>query len=234
MLKALFCLRCVDKKQREEWHESLRELAMRNSQTILRLEVCCADKHVNAAHLLEMTFTEHPKDALVTAWANSLDEFDALSDSLHGFGECQSYMVAESNVIATPSAPGRVEGWCQVAFLKKPETLSHAQWLNIWLGSHTQIAIDTQSTFGYRQNIVVGALPLSDEAMDKQWPLMDAIVEENFPTEAMQSREVFFDAEGDPEKFERHQQIMMESSFRFIDFENFDCVPMSQYVLKSN
>jgi len=46
----------------------------------------------------------------------------------------------------------------QVVLLRKPPRLSHEQWLEIWLGSHTQVAIDTQSTFGYRQNVIVRPL----------------------------------------------------------------------------
>ena len=61
--------------------------------------------------------------------------------------------------------------------------LSYEQWLDIWHNSHTRVAIDTQSTFGYRQNVVVR--PLTYLA-----PPIDAIIEENFPPAAMSDRNV--------------------------------------------
>jgi hypothetical protein len=84
------------------------------------------------------------------------------------------------------------------------------------------VAIDTQSTFGYRQNYVVRALT---EAA----PEVHAIVEENFPDEAMTSDHAFYAAPDDA-TLARHQQAMMDSCARFIDFERIDVIPMSEYL----
>ncbi|MFC2028232.1 hypothetical protein ACFLU3_06050 [Chloroflexota bacterium] len=86
--------------------------------------------------------------------------------------------------------------------------------------------MDIQSTFGYKQNVIVR--PLTYAA-----PPYDAIVEENFPAEAMTDPQVFFDAVGDDEKRQKHEQEMMESCMRFIDFDKLDRILMSEYVMKS-
>ena len=59
-----------------------------------------------------------------------------------------------------------------------------------------------------------------------------AIVEEHFPIEAMSSPAVFFNAEGDAEKLQRHQREIAESCARFIDFQSINVVHMSEYVVK--
>ncbi len=73
-------------------------------------------------------------------------------------------------------------------FLQRPRRLSEQQWLEVWQGSHTRVAIDTQSTFGYRQNVITR--PMTYAA-----PPFDAIVEENFPQEAMTSQHAFYGVE---------------------------------------
>ena len=60
---------------------------------------------------------------------------------------------------------------------------------------------------------------------------LDAIVEENFPPEAMISDHAFYDAEDDIELAKR-QERMMTSCARFIDFDRIDVVPMSEYLVK--
>jgi hypothetical protein len=95
----------------------------------------------------------------------------------------------------------------------------------VWQGSHTQVAIDTQATFGYRQNLVV-------RGIGEDTPAFDAIVEENFPPEAMTSDHAFYDTGGDEALLAERMTAMMESCARFIDFESIDVVPMSEYVVK--
>ena len=118
----------------------------------------------------------------------------------------------------------RVEGMCQVVFLQKPDRLSYEQWLDTWHHSHTQVAIDTQSTFGYRQNVVARALT-------EGAPPCDAIIEENFPAAAMNSQQAFYAAVGDEVKFRANQKAMIDSCVRFIDFDKIDVLPTSEYVV---
>lgn len=140
-----------------------------------------------------------------------------------------AYLVTESQPIRNtrhpPQAGSRTAGFAQVAVLRRPPRLTDEAWLDIWHNSHTQVAIDTQSTFQYVQNVIVR--PLSYGA-----PIYDAVVEECFPAEAMSDPQVFFDGVGNPDKFQRNLAAMMESVQRFIDLDKIDVVPTSQYVIK--
>jgi hypothetical protein len=88
--------------------------------------------------------------------------------------------------------------------------LSWAEWRRIWQGSHTSVALNTQSTFRYVQNVIVR--PVTDQA-----PAYAAVVEESFPAEASQDLHVFFDAVGDDAKLQRHMDAMSASCDRFMD-----------------
>jgi hypothetical protein len=44
---------------------------------------------------------------------------------------------------------------------------------------------------------------------------------------------VFYDAVGDEAKRKRNRKTMIESVVRFIDFDKMDCLPMSEYTMKS-
>jgi hypothetical protein len=121
--------------------------------------------------------------------------------------------------------PGeRLPGLYTVAFLEKPDALTYDEWLARWQGSHTRVAIETQSTFAYIQNVLVR--PVSPDA-----PPWTAIVEEAFPAEAATDPMVFYRADT-PEQLADHQRRMMESCESFIDFSRIETLPMSAYVLR--
>jgi len=140
-----------------------------------------------------------------------------------------AYLVVEAEPLPSrerhPSLPGeRVHGMCHVVFMRKPVQLEREQWLSIWKDSHTAVAIDTQSTFGYRQNVVARVLGAGTLAFD-------AIVEENFPPEAMDSDHAFYNTGGDEGLLQQRMTAMIESCARFIDFGHIDVIPMSEYVV---
>ncbi len=64
-------------------------------------------------------------------------------------------------------------------------------------------------------------------------PHYDAIIEEAFPEAAMTSWQAIYDAEGDEARFNRHQQAMIDSCTRFIDFDKIDACSTSEYVFKT-
>ena len=168
-----------------------------------------------------------PPDALVSFWLNSAsDRHDIQAHLALACTRLYGYVVSESepllNTRYATAAGERSPGMNQVVLLRKPERLTREQWLDIWLNSHTQIAIDTQSTFGYRQNIVVRSLT-PDAAP------IDAIVEENFPADAMTSGQAFYNAVGNEALYKENQGKMFASVQRFIDFDKLDCLPMSEY-----
>ena len=119
----------------------------------------------------------------------------------------------------------RIPGLYTVALLEKPDFLTYNEWLQRWQGQHTSIAIETQSTFLYIQNVLVR--PLTTAA-----PPWVAIVEEAFPAAAGADPMIFYNAAGSPEKLKEHQRRMMESCQRFIDFSRLETHPMSAYVLQ--
>ena len=138
------------------------------------------------------------------------------------------YLVLESVPIVntTQVAPlgERMPGLYTVAFLEKPDFLTYEAWREQWQGHHTRVAIETQSTFLYIQNVLVRALT-------KDAPPWTAVVEEAFPAEAGSDPMVFYAADT-AATLAKHQQRMVESCQKFIDFSRLETHPMSSYVLK--
>ncbi len=192
------------------------------------LRYCQFEQTIEAALPLRMINTSHPKDLFISFWQDTHELAPQLLNLLKTNSEAfQEYLCLENTPLTFQSNEvGLQPHYHQVALLKRPENLTQEQWLDTWINSHTQIAIETQSTFIYIQNICTSIQPRGD------WPLMDAIVEEGFPLEACSDREVFFDAKGNPELKTEHEQEMIASCLRFIDFENFDCLPTQQTIIK--
>ncbi|CAB1367651.1 EthD domain-containing protein [Denitratisoma oestradiolicum] len=140
-----------------------------------------------------------------------------------------AYLVSESQLLFNdrhpPKVGQRTECYAQIAAFQCPPRISKQHWLDTWRNSHSQIAIDTQDTFLYVQNLVVR--PLTFGA-----PPYDAIVEEGFPEAALTSVNAFYDAVGDDGKLKRNVDAMMESCARFIDMNSIDVVVTSQYLVK--
>lgn len=129
-----------------------------------------------------------------------------------------SYLVCEALQLQGPPAPTdgcRCTGFTQIVALTVPTELTWGDWRRRWQGGHTQVAVDTQSSFRYVQNLVVR--PLSDRA-----PAFAAVVEESFPLSAARDPRVFYDAEGDDTRYNANLTLMLESCARFMSGE----VPM--------
>lgn len=195
------------------------------------LRLCVADSAVVAAAGRRMESNAPVPDAMLSLWvddAGDAQQWQALIDA--HVARSSGYLVAEAEPLVNqqkhPSAPGeRVYGMCHVVFMSHPQEMDRDDWLAVWKDSHTQVAIDTQSTFGYRQNVVVRLL-------DEDTMPCHAIVEENFPPGAMTSDHDFYATGGDEEVLQKHMQAMMESCSRFIDFNKIDVIPMSEYLVK--
>jgi hypothetical protein len=195
------------------------------------LRIGVVDEDVAPAASLRIEATKPPVSGLISIWADTSVRRQPFENAIQAsVSRMAGYLVTESEPIVNTkhvTADGqRTPGMYQVVLLRKPPRLSHEQWLEIWLGSHTQVAIDTQSTFGYRQNVIVR--PLTYAALP-----YDAIIEELFPAEAMTDPMVFYNAVGDEAKRKRHEKAMVDSVVRFIDFDKMDRIPMSEYTMKS-
>jgi hypothetical protein len=194
------------------------------------LRVSVVDSDVDRAAGLRQESCRPVMDAMISLWLDSSvyrQPFEAAIEAR--VARMVGYLVTESEAIvneAHPPQPGeRTHGMAQVVFLQRPQRLSEQQWLEIWHGSHTQVAIDTQSTFGYRQNVIVR--PMTYGA-----PPFDAIIEENFPPEAMDSQLAFYNVDSE-EAMQANLRAMIESCARFIDFDKIDVIPTSEYLLKA-
>ena len=195
------------------------------------LRIAVADSAVAPAAARRMESHAPVPDAMLSVWvdfAGAAERWEPLIDAR--VSRKMGYLVAEAEPLVPlqqhPAAPGeRVYGMCHVVFMSRPASLDREDWLRIWKDSHTQVAIDTQSTFGYRQNVVVRTL--SADTMP-----CDALVEEHFPPEAMTSDHAFYATGGDEAKLQQHMTAMMESCTRFIDFARIDVIPMSEYLIK--
>lgn len=186
-----------------------------------------ADDAVAPAAPLKQSCSGQSFDAMLSLWLDTAvwrERFEALFreqvSRFHGYLVCESEPIPHDERM--PGDGSRVEGWSQVCILTRPDWIAHEQWLAVWQGSHTQVAIDTQSTFGYRQNVIIR--PLTYAA-----PPYTAIIEENFPAEAMTSQPAFYAALGDEAKYRANFQAMMESCARFIDSQRIDVIPTSEY-----
>ena len=193
--------------------------------------LCVADSAVAPAAARRIESHGPVPDAMLSLWvdyAGAATRWEPLIDEFVQ-RKC-AYLVAEAEPLVNqekhPSKPGeRVYGMCHVVFMSSPASMDRQEWLAVWKDSHSQIAIDTQSTFGYRQNLVVRRL--SDDVVP-----CHAIVEENFPPEAMTSDHAFYDTGGDEALLKKNMTAMMDSCIRFIDFEQIDVIPMSEYLFK--
>jgi hypothetical protein len=117
----------------------------------------------------------------------------------------------------------RADALANLAFLRRPASMSPEAWRADWLERHTSVAIETQGTFGYVQNPVVE--PVTGGA-----PEVAGIVEELFPMAAMTDSHAFYGSGGDDEELQRRFTRLMESVGRFGADQGLDLVPTSRYV----
>jgi hypothetical protein len=195
-----------------------------------RLKICVVDEHVAEAAPYRMENTRPVMSGALMIWVNTSVYRQPLEQLIaEHVARYTGYLVTESEPLVSDScgaAPGeKTPGMNQLVFLQRPPRLCVEEWLDVWHGSHTQVAIETQSTFGYRQNVIARSLTYAA-------PHYDAIIEENFPQAAISSRAAFYDAHGNEELYRQREKEMVDSCVRFIDFDKIDCIPMSEYIFK--
>ena len=179
--------------------------------------------------LMTLTTLDPPVVAVVSLWVQQ-SYGQQVRDAIALLSEqCQSvaaYLVTESVPLPPPSTQSgdRTTGLANIALLRRPDRLDRDAWLARWQLHHTRVAIETQSTFGYTQNVVWRAL--TPEA-----PAIDGIVEELFPAEAITDLRAFFGAADDADLQDRMSR-MIASTSAFGANENIDTVPTSRYVLR--
>ena len=173
-------------------------------------------------NLLRLQHFDEPLTSIVSIWTEGSTDF--LSVLRPYAARIAGWQVEERQPLVPPEvADGqRMDALAQVAFLRKPAELPYDDWLAHWQGPHTQVAIETQATFGYIQNRVLAKL--TDDTPD-----VDAIVEELFPSEAMHDIHAFYGSGGDKAELDRRLTTLMESVGKMGADRDLDVVPTSRY-----
>jgi hypothetical protein len=190
---------------------------------VTRLQVNLDDDHIPESVLRLQAF-DAPVTSVVSVWTDgSADDVVALLCPYAA--RLAGWQVEERHPLAPPRVPDgqRMDALAQVAFLRCPAEMAYDDWRTHWQGPHTQIAIETQVTFGYVQNRVTSTL--TDDT-----PLVDAIVEELFPSEAMHDIHAFYGSNGDQDELDRRLTRLMASVTTMGADHDLDVVPTSRYV----
>jgi hypothetical protein len=188
---------------------------------VRRLQLNVDDAEVAAA--MRIPCFADPIGALVSVWdADPAAVAGVLGDvttTLHG------YAVEERRRLDPPEAwdGSRADALANVAVLRRPDDLPREEWLRIWMVDHTPVAIRTQATFGYVQNIVL-------EAVTPDAPRIDAFVEELFPSAGIHDMHAFYGSGGDDAELNRRLTDLMASVARFGADHDLDLVPTSRYL----
>jgi hypothetical protein len=194
----------------------------------LHVQVNVNDEEVAAGESVRIARLDPPIRALVSFWMEDSDLRAACEAVLHDEAlALHGYLVVESVPIlnrrfAVPHGQ-RTPGVSMTTAIAKRADINHDEFIEIWHGPHRRVALETQSTFGYVRNEIVRALTPGA-------PAFDAIVEENFPMEALRDPWVWYDCASE-EDYKRRLDRMMQSSRRFLDMASLESHAMSEYVL---
>ncbi|WP_406236971.1 hypothetical protein [Nocardia sp. NBC_01009] len=228
MEKLVFVLRHTDSDATESWCTALRTTVADRLVELgaAGVTVYVRDAAVHGA-LMRYATMDPPIAAVVTVWVEQSYGAEAAADIL---GEVSAavhgYLVTESVPLRLDdSIPARTEGFGNLAFLRRPAELTPEEWLSRWQGQHTAVAVETQSTFGYTQNVVV-------RAITPDAPVIDAIVEEQFPAAALTDPMVWYGAR-DAAEFQDRVGRMMASVARIGADRNLDTVSVSRYPVRN-
>lgn len=188
------------------------------------ITVFAADEDVAAGTPIRQV--DPPIRAMVSFWLEDAADRGPSEKALSAHVEkIAGYLVVESRpMLHDPPKGERTEGMKQISCITKRSDISQEEYIRIWHGDHRQVAIDTQSTFGYVRNEIFR--PLTPGAPD-QW---DAFVEESFPMGALTDQHVFYDA-ADEAQYQKNFKIMMDSCARFLDHGPIEVTYTSEYYL---
>jgi hypothetical protein len=160
--------------------------------------------------------------AVLSLWGDDLDP-DSTTGCLgtaDGVERVDGWQVEERRRLdPTETWDGsRVDALAQVALLRRPAELPYEEWLHLWQVEHTGVAIRTQATFGYVQNIVQSAVTTGGQDVA-------ALVEELFVPAAIHDRHAFHGSAGDEAELARRSRELMASVRRMGADRDIDVVP---------
>jgi hypothetical protein len=220
--KLMFALRDAD-------HAALRAAALREALAgagVRRLQLNLDDADVAPA--LRLT-TAEPVSAVVSVWGeDGAMVAGAVADLLRGAAErVAGWRVRERRRLDPPEVPDgeRADALANVALIRRPAELAAAEWLRRWMVEHTPVAIRTQATFGYVQNVVTAQVTPGA-------PAVDGLVEELFPSAGLTDPHAFYGSGGDQAELDRRLTTLMASVRRIGADRNLDLVPSSRYTYR--
>jgi hypothetical protein len=219
--KVMFALRDAD-------HSALRDAALRADLAaagVRRLQLNLDDADVAPAFRMA---TAEPISAIVGTWSGGDADPAAVAAVLGQVaGRVAGWRVDEHRRLDPPDVPDgdRADALANVALIRRPAELTQSEWLRRWLVEHTPVAIRTQATFGYVQNVVTG--PVTPGA-----PFVSALVEELFPAAATTDQHAFYGSGGDEAELSRRFGTLMASVSRIGADRDIDLVPSSRYVYR--
>ncbi len=190
----------------------------------LRVQLNTDDEHVVPALRLS---TAAPVTAVLSVWLDPACEPGTVADVVtRHVGPVSGWVVDERRRLdpAERYDGTRAEELANVAVLRPPAELDRDTWLQRWLIDHTGVAIRTQATSGYVQNICVTALG-SPAPEDES---VAALVEELFPAAAVHDVHTFYGSGGDDDDLARRIGELMASVDRIGADRDLDLVPSSR------
>jgi hypothetical protein len=219
--KLMFALWAAD-------HAALRDSSLRAGVAVVgvhRMQLNLDDADVAPALRIA---TAEPISAVVSTWSDDETAPMAIAAALRTVaGRVAGWRVHEHRRLDPPEVPdgGRADALANVALIRRPAELAEAEWRRRWLVEHTPVAIRTQATFGYVQNVVIE--PVTPDA-----PVVSALVEELFPSAGMTDQHAFYGSGGDDAELRRRFGTLMASVARIGADHDIDLVPSSRYVYK--
>lgn len=180
-----------------------------------------------AAGPFQVRRSDPPIRAMVSFWLeDAADRTKAEAALRRRSRDLAGYLVVESRPMVYDRPLGRrVDGMKQITCIARRPDVSVEEFTRIWMTDHRDVAIQTQSTFGYvRNEIFRGLTP----GAPTQW---SAFVEESFPIEALTDLKVFYNHASSDEELQARSSRMMESCNRFLDPEPMEVTYVSEYYL---
>jgi hypothetical protein len=190
---------------------------------VIRLQLNLADEAVERA--MRISTFDPPVDGFVSVWTEADPATIAAALLDLPVDRVAGWEVEERLPIEAPEEwdGDRVDALANIAVLRRPAELTHDEWLRRWREEHTPVAIATQATFGYVQNLVVARVT-------EGAPEISGIVEELFPMAALDDMHAFYGSDGDDAELSSRIERLMASVARIGADRDLDLVPTSRYL----
>ncbi len=190
---------------------------------VVRLQVNVCDEHVERA--MRISTFDPPIDGFASIWGEA-DPATLAAALLDLPADRVAGWEVEERLPIDPEDEwdgSRVDALSNIAMIRCPAELTREEWLRRWREEHTPVAIATQATFGYVQNLVVARV--TEDA-----PEVDGIVEELFPTAGIDDMHAFYGSGGDDAELASRLDRLMASVGRIGADRDLDLVPTSRYL----